>query len=143
MSNKPKYHFNPPPGWPQPPEGWIPPKGWKPDPAWPDAPEGWQLWISNNDEHLLTQDPGTTYKPDNNYEVLEKLEVRERQKEVQIEQELLRLQEENKSLKEALETQLESSGLVELSDDAVLQDCLLYTSPSPRDKRQSRMPSSA
>ena len=26
---------------------------------------------------------------------------------------------------------------------ALLQDCLLYTSPSPRDKRQSRMPSSA
>ena len=24
-----------------------------------------------------------------------------------------------------------------------LSDCLLYTSPSPRDKRQSRMPSSA
>ena len=24
-----------------------------------------------------------------------------------------------------------------------LNDCLLYTSPSPRDKRQSRMPSSA
>ena len=27
--------------------------------------------------------------------------------------------------------------------DALLNDCLLYTSPSPRDKRQSRMPSSA
>ena len=26
---------------------------------------------------------------------------------------------------------------------AMLEDCLLYTSPSPRDKRQSRMPSSA
>ena len=26
---------------------------------------------------------------------------------------------------------------------AVPNDCLLYTSPSPRDKRQSRMPSSA
>ena len=25
----------------------------------------------------------------------------------------------------------------------ILQACLLYTSPSPRDKRQSRMPSSA
>ena len=25
----------------------------------------------------------------------------------------------------------------------VISDCLLYTSPSPRDKRQSRMPSSA
>ena len=27
--------------------------------------------------------------------------------------------------------------------EAKLRDCLLYTSPSPRDKRQSRMPSSA
>ena len=27
--------------------------------------------------------------------------------------------------------------------DVGLPDCLLYTSPSPRDKRQSRMPSSA
>ena len=27
--------------------------------------------------------------------------------------------------------------------DAYGEDCLLYTSPSPRDKRQSRMPSSA
>ena len=27
--------------------------------------------------------------------------------------------------------------------DANVKDCLLYTSPSPRDKRQSRMPSSA
>ena len=27
--------------------------------------------------------------------------------------------------------------------DAVIETCLLYTSPSPRDKRQSRMPSSA
>ena len=26
---------------------------------------------------------------------------------------------------------------------AVIEPCLLYTSPSPRDKRQSRMPSSA
>ena len=26
---------------------------------------------------------------------------------------------------------------------SLLSDCLLYTSPSPRDKRQSRMPSSA
>ena len=34
---------------------------------------------------------------------------------------------------------------LELSDEihAQLYHCLLYTSPSPRDKRQSRMPSSA
>lgn len=37
--------FNPPPGWPRPPAGWIPPKGWTPDPTWPPAPAGWQLWI--------------------------------------------------------------------------------------------------
>ena len=29
------------------------------------------------------------------------------------------------------------------TDGSELQTCLLYTSPSPRDKRQSRMPSSA
>ena len=27
--------------------------------------------------------------------------------------------------------------------ECMIHDCLLYTSPSPRDKRQSRMPSSA
>ena len=37
--------FNPPPGWPKPPVGWIPPKGWAPDPAWPPPPPGWQLWV--------------------------------------------------------------------------------------------------
>ena len=34
-------------------------------------------------------------------------------------------------------------GLGQLALQAMLQTCLLYTSPSPRDKRQSRMPSSA
>ena len=32
---------------------------------------------------------------------------------------------------------------LEEDDAALLDACLLYTSPSPRDKRQSRMPSSA
>ena len=32
---------------------------------------------------------------------------------------------------------------LKLKDPEVYMDCLLYTSPSPRDKRQSRMPSSA
>ena len=30
-----------------------------------------------------------------------------------------------------------------LKPDGMVDTCLLYTSPSPRDKRQSRMPSSA
>ena len=39
---------------------------------------------------------------------------------------------------------LEKHGIAkEFWDDGTLISCLLYTSPSPRDKRQSRMPSSA
>ena len=37
---------------------------------------------------------------------------------------------------------LEGEGQIEL-DSTLFDICLLYTSPSPRDKRQSRMPSSA
>ena len=32
---------------------------------------------------------------------------------------------------------------IRLNDEPLTYTCLLYTSPSPRDKRQSRMPSSA
>ena len=35
---------------------------------------------------------------------------------------------------------LKSEGVISLDE---FRNCLLYTSPSPRDKRQSRMPSSA
>lgn len=37
--------FNPPPGWPEAPEGWRPPASWKPEPSWPSAPEGWVFWV--------------------------------------------------------------------------------------------------
>ena len=36
-----------------------------------------------------------------------------------------------------------AAGSLSASGDDPLITCLLYTSPSPRDKRQSRMPSSA
>jgi collagen type III alpha len=39
------FKFVVPPGWPPPPEGWIPPAGWQPDPSWPAAPDGWQWWV--------------------------------------------------------------------------------------------------
>ena len=41
----------------------------------------------------------------------------------------------------SIQKRLESSGETEIPSKLV--GCLLYTSPSPRDKRQSRMPSSA
>jgi hypothetical protein len=39
--------FNPPPGWPSPPECFVPAPGWQPDPSWPPAPPGWQLWVDD------------------------------------------------------------------------------------------------
>jgi hypothetical protein len=42
--------FNPPPGWPPPPEGFTPDPGWQPDPSWPPAPPDWQLWVADEPE---------------------------------------------------------------------------------------------
>jgi hypothetical protein len=49
--------FNPPPGWPAPPEGFTPEPGWQPDPSWPPPPPGWQLWV------LDDQPPGQAWTP--------------------------------------------------------------------------------
>lgn len=40
--------YNPPPNWPKPPEGWVPPAGWSPDPSWPPPPPGWKLWVDDD-----------------------------------------------------------------------------------------------
>ena len=40
--------FNPAPGWPPPPPGFVPPRYWQPDPSWPPAPPGWQLWVDDS-----------------------------------------------------------------------------------------------
>ena len=48
-----------------------------------------------------------------------------------------------KSIDDALELRGRIFGAFELAEIAEDETCLLYTSPSPRDKRQSRMPSSA
>ncbi len=42
--------FNPPPGWPQPPEGWRPTPTWVPDPSWPAPPAGWEFWVAESPE---------------------------------------------------------------------------------------------
>ena len=36
--------WRPPPGWPEPSPGWVPPAGWRPPPDWPAPPPGWQFW---------------------------------------------------------------------------------------------------
>src|SRR6185369_13655667 len=49
MSDQNRLIFNPPPGWPKPPQGWTAPNGWTPDPSWPKPPPGWELWITAGD----------------------------------------------------------------------------------------------
>lgn len=39
--------FNPAPGWPDAPAGWLPTPGWVHDPSWPPAPEGWQFVVDD------------------------------------------------------------------------------------------------
>jgi hypothetical protein len=50
--------FNPPPNWPQLPDGWSPPPGWQPDPSWPQPPWGWPLWV-DDDEPTVSISPST------------------------------------------------------------------------------------
>lgn len=52
--------FNPPPGWPEAPEGWLPPEGWQPDPSWPAAPPGWELVFDLPDPDTLWTARGLT-----------------------------------------------------------------------------------
>ena len=55
----------------------------------------------------------------------------------------MRLNEWKKELIKANNEALYNGSMDDNNISADLVDCLLYTSPSPRDKRQSRMPSSA
>ena len=47
------------------------------------------------------------------------------------------------SVRDFLFKELTSASVSRISIERLSNTCLLYTSPSPRDKRQSRMPSSA
>lgn len=48
--------FAPPPGWPSPEPGWVPPQGWQPPPAWPPAPFGWQFWVPDEPAAAVTEE---------------------------------------------------------------------------------------
>ena len=52
-------------------------------------------------------------------------------------------QTKNKALNAIATALLDSQAELVSENQKDMQACLLYTSPSPRDKRQSRMPSSA
>ena len=69
---------------------------------------------------------------------------KERERREELEKLLLREKKEQENeLERTLNEEKEKFTTLERSFVEEKNNCLLYTSPSPRDKRQSRMPSSA
>ncbi len=112
MSEAPR--FNPPPGWPKPPEGWVPPAGWTPDPSWPDPPPGWQLWLVGEEADLTTI-PQPETSPAAPEPALD------------LERELAVLRSENQALRAQRTSAADEFGeLVVLDDERVLQSVGIY-----------------
>lgn len=112
--------FNPPPGWPNPPEGWTPPTGWTPDPAWPDPPDGWVLWISADVE---PETPSAPSLP----EPSEPSSAEGVSTEAAADQRLLLLEAENAALRAQLAAAATGdSGPIALDDEQVLQEVGIY-----------------
>jgi len=125
MSSK-RLVFNPPPGWPKPPEGWFPPKGWTPDPSWPPPPEGWQLW--------LTPESGTSEgaEPEEDADVGSRGESQFDEAKTDDDapadsnRRIAILESEIKALRAQLENSAPADDLVVLNDERVLQDVGIY-----------------
>lgn len=154
------FAFNPPPGWPVPGDGWVPPEGWTPDPSWPAARPDWVFWIplspttasdstipstpeadvveepSPPTEQLVapapTEAPGAATDKD-------PLEA-ERRRTAEVETELEALRVELSKTKALLLEQLQrsetdgsgsSSSVIDLDDERVLQEVGIYTYHHP------------
>jgi hypothetical protein len=121
--------FNPPPGWPRPPEGWRPPKGWTPDPSWPKPPDGWDLWVpaerSNEQES-----PGYPVEPEEPQapEFSEPLGGGPQSNgEAVLIRKVALLEAENAAMRSRLDAmETEPDGIVGLDDDRILQAVGIY-----------------
>lgn len=126
MSKSGPVRFNPPPGWPRPPDGWTPPSGWTPDPTWPEPPPGWQLWIATGEgeaaDHLnqgqAPNQPGSTVQPSRSAQA---------GADETVDQRVSLLEAENAALRARLESDgLDPGEIVVLDDDRILQDIGIY-----------------
>ncbi|MDF1659662.1 MAG: DUF4041 domain-containing protein [Verrucomicrobiales bacterium] len=126
--------FNPPPGWPIPPDGWVPPNGWTPNPDWPAAPEGWELWLPSKDAE--PDIPTTNAEPeiptanaiesDSQDEVITTPDTR-----------IAMLEAENAALHTRLESMSDGNDLVILNDEIVLQSVGIYRYHHPLENAAS------
>jgi hypothetical protein len=110
--------FNPPPGWPKPPAGWVPPKGWTPDPSWPAPPAGWRLWIWPGQPDGETIETVAAARPDSSSSA-DATNLRDRIAELEVDNAALRSQ-----LKSTIA--VNADAVIELDDQRVLQDVGIY-----------------
>ena len=127
--------FNPPPGWPKPPEDWTPPKGWTPDPAWPDPPLGWELWLPADvepttppPEDATQQEPGSKGQDG---------EESSQSSHADQDRSIAMLESENAALRTQLEAIASSEELVILDDAWVLQDVGIYRYHHPLENAEA------
>jgi hypothetical protein len=122
VSDDSKLVFNPAPGWPKPPAGWVPPKGWAPDPSWPPAPPGWQLWISQSDGGGTAPSPVPAYAAS-----LVSGKPQGKVPPGNTDQRLALLEAENAALRARLDVAgVDAQQVIILDDERVLQDVGIY-----------------
>jgi hypothetical protein len=121
VTTRSRVRFNPPPGWPKPPSGWVPPLGWAPDPSWPQPPEGWPLWIAETPSGETSRDAKPTREDPVSPTAREPAAGQDESSRS------YRLEAENASLRAQLEALRAADALpIPLNDDLVLQDVGIY-----------------
>ncbi|MDF1738153.1 MAG: DUF4041 domain-containing protein [Verrucomicrobiales bacterium] len=120
--------FNPAPGWPKPPDGWVPPNGWLPDPSWPDPPEGWILWLPCDDEETSLANTD-----DIRVENGEALDSGLTSPDARV----ALLEAENAALRSKLEAISDDTDLVVLDDEVILQSVGIYRYHHPLENAAS------
>lgn len=124
MSNE-RLKFNPPPGWPKPPDDWTPPKGWTPDPSWPKPPPGWLLWVPHGadpEEVQLPSEADTTLPDESDRDSIQVGDGPP----VDTNYRIAFLENEVAVLRAQLEVASTGSDIVVLDDEWVLQDIGIY-----------------
>ena len=126
MSRTGALMFNPPPGWPKPPDGWTPPKGWVPDPSWPEPPPGWQIWIAVGDKgNMAPPGDGSGNRPPPSAH--EPVRVPDANAHRNADQRIALLEVENSALRARLAAVgTNADEVVTLDDERVLQDAGIY-----------------
>jgi hypothetical protein len=124
MSKGTRLIFNPPPGWPRPPAGWSPPKGWTPHPSWPEPPPGWQLWIDDAGGKSGDSPDGETDHPAGQSKQTTTVATHTGES-TNSEQRIALLEAENAALRARLNA-ADADQIILLNDERVLQDIGIY-----------------